>query len=114
MKGGIEGRLHLSNVVDEDPSLRRPDRGRTLSNHARHGPQSREPVSKALPHSARSFPLRPVHSLSLSHTHTRERSVYSKPAGTYTSALSLARACARSTLFLSSLAARASVSASVL
>ncbi len=70
---GMEGRLHLSNISDEDPSLRRTDRGRTLSNHARHGPRSREPVSKAFPHSAQSYSLWPALSLSLSLTHTHTR-----------------------------------------
>jgi len=80
----MEGRLHLSNISDEDPSLRRTDRGRTLSNHARHGPRSRGAASQSVKRSLipLSLFLSDQLSLSLSLTHTHTHTLFIlKPQG---------------------------------
>lgn len=92
----MEGRLHLSNVVDEDPTLQRPDRGRTLSNHATDRRAASQSAKRSLIPLGLFLSDQLTHCHSLSNTHTRARSVHSKTAGTYTSALFLSRARARS------------------
>ncbi|KAL1264722.1 hypothetical protein QQF64_005077 [Cirrhinus molitorella] len=115
----MEGRLHLSNLADEDPSLRRPDRGRTLSNHARHGPQSREPASQSAKRSLIPLGLflsdQLTHCHSVSHTHSCARALLFilNRRDLHFSTLFPVRVLSRA-LSRSSLAARASVSASVL